>query len=51
MIGDRMDTHIVTGIESGMETTLVLRVTRKEDVRRFPCQPTRIAWNIGEIEV
>ena len=51
MIGDRMDTDIVTGIESGMETVLVLTgVTRKEDVRRFPYQPTRIVGNIGEIE-
>ena len=51
MIGDRMDTDIVTGIESGMETILVLSgVTREEDVRRFPYQPTRIVGNIGEIE-
>ena len=51
MIGDRMDTDIVTGIESGMETILVLSgVTRQEDVRRFPYQPTRIVGNIGEIE-
>lgn len=51
MIGDRMDTDIVTGIESGMETILVLSgVTREADVRRFPYQPTRIVRSIGEIE-
>ncbi|MGD0007022.1 MAG: HAD-IIA family hydrolase [Terriglobia bacterium] len=51
MIGDRMDTDIVTGIESGMETILVLSgVTREEDVRRFPYQPTRIVKTIGDIE-
>jgi NagD protein len=51
MIGDRMDTDIVTGIESGMETILVLSgVTREEDVRRFPYQPTRIFKSIGDIE-
>lgn len=51
MIGDRMDTDIVTGIESGMETILVLTgVTREEDVRRFPYQPTRIVKSIAEIE-
>jgi len=51
MIGDRMDTDIVTGIESGMETILVLSgVTREEDVRRFPYQPTRIVKSIGEVE-
>jgi len=52
MIGDRMDTDIVTGIESGMDTILVLSgVTREQDVRRFPYQPTRIVGSIGEIEV
>jgi len=52
MIGDRMDTDIVTGIESGMETILVLSgVTREEDVRRFPYQPTRIVKTIGDIEL
>jgi NagD protein len=51
MIGDRMDTDIVTGIESGMETILVLSgVTREEEVRRFPYQPTRIVSGIGEVE-
>ena len=51
MIGDRMDTDIVTGIESGLETILVLSgVTRQQDVRRFPFQPTRIVGNIGEVE-
>lgn len=52
MIGDRMDTDIVTGIESGMETILVLSgVTREEDVRRFPYQPSRIVKTIGDIEL
>jgi NagD protein len=51
MIGDRMDTDIVTGIESGMETILVLSgVTREEDVRHFPYQPTRVVKSIGDIE-
>jgi NagD protein len=51
MIGDRMDTDIVTGIESGMETILVLTgVTRQEDVHRFPYRPTRIVKSIGEVE-
>ncbi len=51
MIGDRMDTDIVAGVESGMETILVLTgVTRAEDVVRYPYQPTHIAHSIAEIE-
>jgi NagD protein len=51
MIGDRMDTDIVAGVESGMETILVLSgVTRHEDVARYPYQPTRIVESVAEIE-
>lgn len=51
MIGDRMDTDIVGGIESGMETILVLSgVTREKDVRRFPYRPHRIAESVAEIQ-
>ena len=51
MIGDRMDTDIVTGIEAGLETILVLSgVTREEDVSRFPYQPTRIVKSIADLE-
>jgi len=52
MIGDRMDTDIVAGVESGMETVLVLSgVTNREDVDRYPYQPTRIVQSVGAIEV
>jgi 5'-nucleotidase len=52
MVGDRMDTDIVAGVESGMETILVLSgVTRREQVARFPYQPTRIVESVAEIEV
>jgi NagD protein len=51
MVGDRMDTDIVAGVESGMETVLVLSgVTRKEDVPRWPYQPTRILPSVAEID-
>ena len=52
MVGDRMETDILAGVESGMETILVLTgVTRREDVRRYPYQPAHIAASIGDIEL
>jgi len=51
MIGDRMDTDMVAGVESGMETVLVLSgVTRREDVSRFPYQPNRIVESVADID-
>ncbi len=51
MVGDRMDTDIVAGVESGMETILVLSgVTGMEDVPRYPYQPTIIAESVEAIE-
>jgi len=43
IIGDRMDTDIIAGIESGIETALVLSgITKKEDLVMFPYQPNHI---------
>jgi NagD protein len=50
MIGDRMDTDIIAGVESGLETILVLTgVTRREEVDHFPYRPTRIVDSVAEI--
>jgi len=50
MIGDRMDTDIVSGIETGLETILVLSgVTKKADLRRYPYQPNRICGSIKDV--
>ena len=51
MVGDRMDTDILTGVASGMETILVLSgVTRREDVHRFPYEPTHVFDSVADIE-
>jgi NagD protein len=51
MVGDRMDTDIVAGVESGMETILVLSgVTGMEDIPRYPYQPNVIAESVEAID-
>ena len=50
MIGDRMDTDVVAGIEAGLETVLVLSgSTAASDVSRFPFRPSRICDGIGDV--
>ena len=52
IIGDRMDTDIVAGIESGMETILVLSgVTGREDLVKYPYRPDFIFNSIADIEL
>jgi len=50
IIGDRMDTDIVSGIESGIDTVLVLSgVTDEETMKRFAYRPHYILKGVGEI--
>ncbi len=50
MIGDRMDTDMVAGIETGIDTVLVLSgVTSREDVNSFPYRPRIILSGVGDI--
>ncbi len=52
MIGDRMDTDIVAGIQSGMDTILVLSgVTTSKQVEDFPYRPGKIVKSVAEIKV
>jgi NagD protein len=50
MIGDRMDTDIVAGLEAGLETILVLTgVTTRDDEERFPYRPSRIVDSVADL--
>ncbi len=50
MVGDRMDTDVVSGLEAGMRTILVLTgSTRPEQVERFPYRPTHIVDSVADI--
>jgi NagD protein len=50
MIGDRMDTDVVAGLEAGLHTILVLTgVTRREETERFPFRPSRIVESVAEL--
>jgi NagD protein len=49
MVGDRMDTDVIAGIEAGLETILVLTgSTRPDQVGRFPFRPTRVLDSIAD---
>jgi len=49
-IGDRMDTDIIAGIESNVDTVLVLSgVTKPQDIDKFPYRPKYILNGVGDI--
>lgn len=50
MIGDRMDTDIVAGIETGLDTVLVLSgCTTREECNNYPYRPRLILNGVGDI--
>jgi len=50
IIGDRMDTDVISGLEAGLETILVLTgVTRREEAERFPFRASRIVDSVADL--
>ncbi len=50
MIGDRMDTDVIAGIEAGLDTVLVLTgSTRATDIERYPYRPARVIDSIADV--
>ncbi len=50
MVGDRMDTDIISGLESGMSTVLVLSgVSTRETLRTYAYRPSIVLDGVGDI--
>ncbi|MEE1937914.1 HAD-IIA family hydrolase [Streptomyces sp. TRM 70361] len=50
MIGDRMDTDVLAGLEAGMETFLVLTgLTGTADIDRYPFRPSTVVDSIADL--
>jgi NagD protein len=50
IVGDRMDTDVVSGLEAGLQTILVLTgVTSAAEVERYPYRPWRVVGSIAEL--
>src|SRR6266851_3394217 len=50
MVGDRMDTDVVSGLEAGMHTVLVLTgSTQRDEAERHPYRPSRIVDSIADL--
>jgi NagD protein len=50
MVGDRMDTDVVAGLEAGLETILVLTgVTAREQAERHPFRASRIVDSVADL--
>ncbi|RDI26941.1 MULTISPECIES: HAD-IIA family hydrolase [unclassified Rhodococcus (in: high G+C Gram-positive bacteria)] len=50
MIGDRMDTDVVSGLEAGLQTILVLTgISTRATVETFPYRPTLVLESVADL--
>jgi len=50
MIGDRMDTDVVAGIEAGLHTILVLTgISDQAEIERFPFRPDEVLGSVADL--
>lgn len=50
MIGDRMDTDVVSGLEAGLQTILVLSgISTRQTVETFPYRPTLVLDSVADL--
>nr|WP_227875944.1 HAD-IIA family hydrolase [Kushneria konosiri] len=50
MIGDRMDTDVVAGIEAGLHTVLVLTgIAQRDDLEQYPFRPKEILDSVADL--
>jgi NagD protein len=50
MIGDRMDTDVLAGLEAGMQTFLVLTgLTTQAEIEKYPYRPSTIVDSIADL--
>lgn len=50
MIGDRMDTDVVAGIEAGLHTVLVLTgISDQAEIERYPFRPDEIVNSVADL--
>jgi NagD protein len=50
MIGDRMDTDVVAGIESGLHTVLVLTgIADAAEIEKYPFRPNEILNSVADL--
>jgi NagD protein len=51
MIGDRMDTDIIAGMEAGLHTVLVLSgITHREDIAAYPFRPNQVLNSVADLK-